>query len=273
MQERSSQCSMESVVAEVLPGNFLEWEIGLRLFYIQIINDMKAERQGPGQGLVSWCQTMDWRLEQAREELNRVNGLKCELDNRIKMVKQDQECQRSLIKANDETTLESLSKLHEKLKRTEFKLEDLAREAGVETPTNSFKRTFDLSTLSELERPPMFLPDLSLPPPILPQCDNLFSISGQLAEFCRSEHGSKFVAERLRSATQLERSLVMTELELPQSFMELLANPHCRKVIHALMMTDNKVRHELEVQARRQVDTIRNLKQGTEILAEMFNFS
>ncbi len=39
------------------------------------------------------------------------------------------------------------------------------------------------------------------------QFTNLFALSGQLAEFCRGEHGRQFVAERVRCGAPPERSL------------------------------------------------------------------
>ena len=179
--ERVSEIKERPQSAWGVTESFLEWEIGMRLLYIRTVND---ERTGRG-GLESWYQNLHWRLETARVELCQLHERKWNLENRTRILKQDQECLRSLIQANDEETLSSLARLQDKLKRVESKLADVALQAGVEVLPGSFVRVFSLvSQAGSADRVPMMLPPPShIPASCPPQFGDLLPISGQMEEF------------------------------------------------------------------------------------------
>ena len=88
------------------------------------------------------------------------------------------------------------------------------------------------------------------------QFSNLFALSGQLAEFCQGEHGSKLVVERLKNGAQPEQGLVKEELGLPGTLTRHLASPHCREVIRTLIQVDNTARQQLLRQVKEDLSTI-----------------
>ena len=139
----------------------MEWEIRLRLFYIQAISNLRNLSGGMEQGLVAY---MEHRLEQVREGISMVWRERDRLRNRIRIVKQDQKCLQALIEAEAQDALHSISQLQQVLRKTEVELGDLSQEAGMEIPDSSFSRVFPVA-----RSPPSMsmMPDLSQPPPSL----------------------------------------------------------------------------------------------------------
>ena len=309
-------------------GNFLDWEIHLRLFYIGCISSLRAEGGAETvEELGERYLARDMKLDVAREELGKLIGQKQKLEEMVKTLRQDQDCLSSLIQHNDQAALQALSKLQSQLQDAECRVAKAAQEVGASTPASSFRRVFPsprvnlpdfsrpppscssailhqtpvlssrLSILSSpppvgvpsshphiLSSPPPVLsrppPVLSSPPPVLSsppsitsflQFSNLFALSGQLAEFCQGEHGSKFVVERLKGGAQPERDLVMAELGLPGTLTNHLASSYCREVIRTLIQVDDTARMELEEQARSQEDALRAMEGGSRMLADMFS--
>ena len=101
------------------------------------------------------------------------------------------------------------------------------------------------------------------------QFSNLFALSGQLAEFCHGEHGSKLVVERLENGAQPERGLVREELGLPGSLTWHLASPHCREVIRTLMQVDSTARQQLLRQVKEDISTILAIDGGEDFVKEI----
>ena len=330
-------------------GNFLAWEIHLRLFYIGCISSLRAEGGAETvEELGERYLAREMKLGVAREELGELMGQKQQLEEMVKTLRQDQDCLSSLIQHNDQAALQALSKLQSQLQDAECRVAKAAQEVGASIPASSFRRDFPsprvnlpdfsrpppscssailhqtpvlssrLSILSSpppvgvpsshphilsspppvlsrpqpvlsssppvLSSPPPVLsrppPVLSSPPPVLSsppsitsflQFSNLFALSGQLAEFCQGEHGSKFVVERLKGGAQPERDLVMAELGLPGTLTKHMASSYCREVIRTLIQVDDTARIELEEQARSKEDALRAMEGGSRMLADMFS--
>ena len=92
------------------------------------------------------------------------------------------------------------------------------------------------------------------------QFSNLYCLSGQLAQMCKGEQGSKWVVDRLVGGQQQKRSLVRAELNLPQNLTKHLASTNSRKVILTLAEMDRKARGELLMQTKEQINTILGLE-------------
>lgn len=182
-EEVSSDTQRERLLTHTV---FLEWEIGMRLLYIKTVSDKRLE-------LVSRYHILQWKLEQARKELLGLRECKWELENRARILNQDQECFHSLIKAQEEATLASLDGLQHRLKNAEAKLVDVALEVGVQNTSGYVGRVFSPGSSTQSEPPPMLVPDVSkLPPPsggvpltscISPRGD-LSSLSVQMKQLC-----------------------------------------------------------------------------------------
>ena len=118
--------------------------------------------------------------------------------------------------------------------------------------------------------PSSYLPfPLSVHPPTsggLLQFSNLFCLSGQLAQFCQGQHGSKLVMDRLREGTDPERDLVRKELGLPMSLGSILetGNRHCLQVVLTLVETDMRTRVEVVGQLEMKTGDIMRLEGGEE---------
>lgn len=98
------------------------------------------------------------------------------------------------------------------------------------------------------------------------QFSNLFCLSGQLAQMCKGEQGSKWIVDRLVGGQEPERSLVKSELKLPQDLTKHMTNNNCRKVILALAEVDGKAREELLMQTKVDIDTILGMEGGREFV-------
>ena len=69
---------------------------------------------------------------------------------------------------------------------------------------------------------------------------NLFSLSGQLAEYCSGAQGSRLVIQRISRGSSQERNLLWAELGLPGSLLSILltGNSNFSKVVLVLAQVD-----------------------------------
>lgn len=91
---------------------------------------------------------------------------------------------------------------------------------------------------------------------------HLLSLSGQLQELSKGEHGSKLVASRVEVASEAELGLLREELGLPGSLVSHLANSHSVRVILALTKVDSISREALLRQTKDQLSEVLAIEGG-----------
>ena len=98
---------------------------------------------------------------------------------------------------------------------------------------------------------------------------HLFSLSGQLQELSKGEHGSKLVASRVEVASEAEVGLLREELGLPGSLVCHLANPHSVRVILALASVDPVTREALLRQTKDQLSEVLAVEGGHHFVQQL----
>jgi len=98
---------------------------------------------------------------------------------------------------------------------------------------------------------------------------HLLSLSGQLQELSKGEHGSKLVASRVEVASEAELALLREELGLPESLVTHLANPHCIRVILALTRVDPISREALLRQTKDQLSEVLAIEGGHQFVQQL----
>ena len=83
------------------------------------------------------------------------------------------------------------------------------------------------------------------------------------------EQGSKWVVDSLVVGQHQERSLVRTELNLPQDLTKHITCTNYRNVILALASVDIQARVELNKQTKEEIDIILGLEGGKEFVTEI----
>jgi len=247
-------------------ADFLEWEIRLRLFYIQQLTCLKQEgMKEKMEEMKRQYITQDYQLQVARADLACAFEQRGQLENRLRMLDQDKRHLASLIHSNDQAALVQLTSLQEQLKDSERRLEKLAKQVGLQPPASAFARVFLPPCPPEV----LDLPDLTRPPPTLGSVHSslaqtfpaetgtrvftsLFELAGQLSEMCKGEFGSKLVVERLTRGQEEESRLLWKELGLPASLSSIMASHTSRKIVFALIETWPWAREELEMEMAKQ---------------------
>merc|ERR1712181_7973 len=97
----------------------------------------------------------------------------------------------------------------------------------------------------------------------------LLSLSGQLQELSKGEHGSKLVASRVELASEAELALLREELGLPESLVTHLANPHCIRVILALTRVDPISKEALLRQTKDQLSEVLAIEGGHQFVQQL----
>jgi len=246
-------------------ADFLEWEIRLRLFYIQQLTCLKQEgMKEKMEEMKRKYIALDIRLQGARADLACAFEQRGQLENRLRVLEQDKRHLTTLIHSNDQAALVQLTDMQEQLKESEKRLEKLAKQVGLQPPASAFTRVFLPPCPPEI----LDLPDLSRPPPalgVLPSpaqpfpaeigtrvFTTLLELAGQLSELCKGEFGSKLVVERLTRGQEEESRLLWKELGLPGSLPSIMASYTSRKVVFALIETWPWARVELEMEMAKQ---------------------
>ena len=122
-------------------GDFLEWEIRLRLFYIQQLTCLKQEgKKEKMEEMKLQYMTLDYQLQGARADLACAFEQRVQLENRLRVLEQDKRHLTSLIKSNDQAALIQLTTMQEQLKKSEGRLEKLAKQVGLQPPASAFTR-------------------------------------------------------------------------------------------------------------------------------------
>jgi len=98
---------------------------------------------------------------------------------------------------------------------------------------------------------------------------HLLSLSGQLQELSKGEHGSKLVASRVEVASEAELGLLREELGLPDSLVTHLGNPHCVRVILALTRVDPISREALLRQTKDQLSEVLAIEGGHHFVQQL----
>jgi len=98
---------------------------------------------------------------------------------------------------------------------------------------------------------------------------HLLSLSGQLEELSKGEHGSKLVASRVEVASQAELGLLREELGLPEALINHLANPHSVRVILALTRVDPVSREALLRQTKDQLSEVLAIEGGHHFVQQL----
>ena len=246
-QERPDYAHSSQAAPVTLPdnegGDFLEWEIRLRLFYIQQLTCLKQEgKKEKMEEMKLQYMTLDYQLQGARADLACAFEQRVQLKNRLRVLEQDKRHLTTLIKSNDQAALIQLTTMQEQLKKSEGRLEKLAKQVGLQPPASAFTRVFLPHCPPQTQ---LDLPDLSRPPPTLgmppslaqpfpaPETGTrvfttLIELVGQLSELCKGEFGSKLVVERLATGQEEESRLLWKELGLPVSLPSIMANQTSR---------------------------------------------
>ena len=266
-QEQVEGCAEEQVEApsgkEDEEGDYwLEWGIRLRLFYLEELGSARAAARGLGE-----IGRLDHQLAVARQGLAIAMEQRRLLEHRLEVVRRDKQELASIMEMHDQAALEELTRLQGMLVEAEGRLEEVAREEGVQVPATAFKRVFTPPRPTRV-----VLPDLTKPPPALPATPpalpttppalgsapgaltftSLCALAGQVEELCQGEHGARLVVERLRVGSVGERRQVWRELGLPATLARRLASPTCRPVIHTLMQVDAVAMEQLMEEARQE---------------------
>ena len=100
---------------------------------------------------------------------------------------------------------------------------------------------------------------------------NLFDLSGQLSDFCCGEYGSKFVLERLKNGVAPEKDYTMKELNLPNSLLDLLENPHSAKVAISLAIINHKGRADILSHIEMNFSEISSNVKGRDFIVNILN--
>merc|ERR1719222_1656029 len=104
-------------------ADFLEWEIRLRLFYIQQLTCLKQEgMKEKMEEMKRKYIALDIRLQGARADLACAFEQKGQLENRLRVLEQDKRHLTTLIHSNDQATLVQLTDMQEQLKESEKRL-------------------------------------------------------------------------------------------------------------------------------------------------------
>merc|ERR1712013_587382 len=237
-------------------ADFLEWEIRLRLFYIQQLTSLKQEGQKEKlEELRRHYITLDYQLHGARADLACAFEQRSQLERRLRVLEQDKRHLTAIIQSNDQAALVQLTSMQEQLKDSETRLEKLAKQVGLQPSSSAFTRVFLPPSSPEAFN----LPDLSRPPPNIQSFPaektftTLIELAGQLAELCKGEFGSKLVVERLVKGHEEESRLLWKEIGLPATFPSLLASPTSSKVVFALMETWPWARQALQLEMAKLV--------------------
>jgi len=98
---------------------------------------------------------------------------------------------------------------------------------------------------------------------------HLLSLSGQLQELSRGEHGSKLVASRVGVANEAELGLLRKELGLPGSLVSHLDNSHSVRVILALAKVDPTSREVLLRQTKEQLSEVLAIEGGHHFVQQL----
>ena len=98
---------------------------------------------------------------------------------------------------------------------------------------------------------------------------HLLSLSGQLEELSKGEHGSKLVASRVEVASQAELGLLREELGLPGSLVSHLVNPHSVRVILALTRVDPVSREALLRQTKDELSEVLAIEGGHHFVQQL----
>ena len=81
------------------------------------------------------------------------------------------------------------------------------------------------------------------------------------------------MVDRLVVGQHQERSLVRTELNLPQDLTKHITSTNCMKVILALAAVDSQARVELLKQTKEEIDLILGMEGGKEFVTELVNIN
>jgi hypothetical protein len=253
------------------PVSWIEGEIQWKLYYLGLIREAAKSRKDSMKMVDSLLklEKLESRLTAERLKIERLNRQRKEFEAQLLLARQDIECVETLMIDNEKSALQSLVECQNMLMnqiKSEEETTPLTHSRVFHHPFTPFPRRKSdpgLGNSSDYYKSPKALspiiplPDVTRPPPAsagrtsCPQFTDLFSLAGQLAEFCHGEHGSNFVVKRILMGTQPERRVVVMELALPRSLVTCLSNVHCRKVVQALMETDKVYRKELMSEANR----------------------
>ena len=90
---------------------------------------------------------------------------------------------------------------------------------------------------------------------------SLFSLSGQLGEYCSGAQGSRLVIQRISRGSSQERNLLWAELGLPGSLLSILltGNNNFIKVVLALAQVDQQKREAVKREVSKSKMNIENI--------------
>jgi len=229
----------------------VENEIRVKLFYLEMIRRLK---EGSG-------------VRKAEEVSTLVLGIK-DMKDKIEQAK-------TLIKSGEEQQEMMMWQVVEA--RRELANQKMAMADSMEVQNRTVKncqamlmtyQTQMASAQARLSTPEVGV-DIAGQATSCTQFSSLFCLSGQVDQLCGGEQGSKWVVDRLVMGQHQERSLVRTELNLPQDLTKHITNINCRKVILALAAVDSQARVELLKQTKNEIDLILGLEGGKEFVTEL----
>ena len=199
-------------VMEVGEGDLI---VQLKLFYLGVVNNLQS-RTGVEREAAVGLKTLEKTSKKMEEQLQLMRGKvasveirKKQIEEKLLKIRRETDCLELVGKEREKQHLDVLLSYQAKMKKYTQDISSLQSSAHSNPNTVQqlplYSKVFPSPPSSHLPFP------LSVHPPTsggLLQFSNLFCLSGQLAQFCQGQHGSKLVMDRLRERTEPERDLV-----------------------------------------------------------------
>jgi len=273
------------VVPEPDLEKIIDTEIRLKLAFLQEFQKLKisgsssrsnpnifsegaASRSSETKTLLLGIDDRIQQLEQAEKMIGRVRETIGNLQYSLQVGEAEKADLIRVMEENKISHQQSLTFLRTKVRETEVEVEKLL---SLQAQQQEGKKERQNTSVEMQQKVSSTSPVSMLSGGGCVQFSNLFSISGQIKEFCNGEHGSRFVIERLRNGAQPERSLVRGELGLPRDLCDHLSNPHCQEVILTLAETDVVAKEELLREVKKDLGSFLSSDWGREFVEKIVN--
>ena len=255
-------------------GNAIEQEIKMKLSFLQKIYKKRREGSNNGQmGLDIGLRTLELGLQDRCNQLEEAGRRMAETRDAIASLQlQVEAAERSkaeLLKVGEEKKVmhqKSLAFIRNKI----GEVQDRTRKVGVmkkdEGGRHCSSPGSDHASAAGAEGFSKEAPSLGC---VQFGFGHLLSLSGQLQELSKGEHGSKLVASRVEVASEAELGLLREELGLPDSLVTNLGNPHCVRVILALSRVDPISREALLRQTKDQLSEVLAVEGGHHFVQQL----
>jgi len=260
-QKRLTQEQRNQKESEILTA--VDREIKMKLHFLGKIHQLQRRQEGALQESDS---ALMLGIKDRLRQLEQASRMAASLTERItvgqvEVGRENQEKERllSMLETNRKVHQESVAWVQAKLRDSQIQVKQLRHQL----------KEVDVPSTGSPEGAKANMEAVSVATPGCLQFSDLFALSGHLGELCHGEYGSRFVIERLSQGAEVERSLVRTELGLPQSLSLHLASSHCREVILALARNDPEAKHLILTQAKQDMGDILAMDGGREFIEQL----